>query len=54
MTDREITIKNAIGLLKECVANSEGGMEALFAWAMNERDLIQVTIKELEDTEGDS
>jgi len=44
----EITINNAIGLLKKCLANGEKGPLSLYAWFNGEKHLIETTISELE------
>jgi len=47
-----ITINNAIGLLKECLHNGDKGIASLQSWFLGERHLINQTIQDLEYEEG--
>lgn len=48
-----ITINNAIGLLEECLENGNRPSK-LYAWFVNEENLIKQTIQELKEIENEN
>ena len=38
-------MENLIGLLEECLANGDSGMESLYAWFLAERDVIESSVQ---------
>ena len=42
----DITRNNLIGLLEECLANGQLGIESLWAWYQGEKEVIKQTVLE--------
>jgi len=42
-----LELNNALALLKECVINGKNGKDTLYAWFLEEQELIEESISEL-------